>query len=59
MRELAGLGVSPGAAAGPVEVMGPPPALPPPRAGTDPAEEERLAVRALEAVGAELEKRAA
>lgn len=59
MPELAGLGVSPGAAAGPVEVMGPPPALPPPRAGTDPAEEERLAVRALEAVGAELEKRAA
>ncbi|MEU5993422.1 hypothetical protein ABZ806_31015 [Spirillospora sp. NPDC047418] len=41
-------------------MMAPPPALPPPRAGTDAAaEEERPAVRAPAAVAAELEKRAA
>lgn len=56
--ELRGLGVSPGAAAGPVEVMAPPPELPPPRPVADAAEEARLALRALEAVEAELEKRA-
>ncbi|XRQ14657.1 phosphoenolpyruvate--protein phosphotransferase [Actinomadura welshii] len=57
--ELRGLGVSPGAAAGPAEVMGPPPELPPARAVTDPEAETERALRALEAVEAELDRRAA
>ncbi|TDB96277.1 phosphoenolpyruvate--protein phosphotransferase [Actinomadura sp. 7K534] len=57
--ELRGLGVSPGTAAGPAEVMGPAPELPPPRAVTDPEAETGRAVRALAAVEAELDRRAA
>ncbi|GAA0560142.1 putative PEP-binding protein [Actinomadura livida] len=57
--ELRGLGVSPGAAAGPAEVMGPAPELPPPRAVTDAEAETGRAVRALAAVEAELDRRAA
>ncbi|HEY8479516.1 MAG TPA: phosphoenolpyruvate--protein phosphotransferase [Spirillospora sp.] len=56
---LRGLGVSPGRAAGPAEVMGTPPELPPPRPVTDREAETRRALSALEAVEAELDRRAA
>ena len=55
---LRGLGVSPGLAAGPVLPMGRPPELPPPPATTDPSHELATAVKALQAVRADLAERA-
>ncbi|WP_237105515.1 putative PEP-binding protein [Nonomuraea sp. MG754425] len=55
---LAGLGVSQGRAAGPVIRLAEPPRLPPPRAVTDPRAEAAGAAKALEAVAAELNRRA-
>ncbi|MEO3890988.1 phosphoenolpyruvate--protein phosphotransferase [Nonomuraea sp. B5E05] len=56
---LAGLGVSQGRAAGPVIRMAGPPALPEPRPVTDAAAEAATVARALEAVAADLDRRAA
>ncbi|MCP2358698.1 phosphotransferase system enzyme I (PtsI) [Nonomuraea thailandensis] len=55
---LGGLGVSQGRAAGPVIRLGDPPELPAPRAVTDPGAEAATAAKALEAVAAELNRRA-
>ncbi|MEV0383610.1 phosphoenolpyruvate--protein phosphotransferase [Nonomuraea sp. NPDC050643] len=55
---LAGLGVSQGRAAGPVMRMAGPPALPAPRAVTDPQAEAAVVAKALEAVTADLNRRA-
>jgi phosphotransferase system enzyme I (PtsI) len=59
LRELTGLGVSTGTAAGPVARMGRPPALPAPRVVTDQDTELAAARGALEALAAELLDRAA
>ncbi|MEW1843442.1 phosphoenolpyruvate--protein phosphotransferase [Nonomuraea angiospora] len=56
---LTGLGVSQGRAAGPTMRMAAPPTLPPPRPGTDPAAEASAVAAALEAVAADLSRRAA
>ncbi|MFI7612327.1 phosphoenolpyruvate--protein phosphotransferase [Nonomuraea terrae] len=56
---LAGLGVSQGRAAGPVVRMAGPPALPAPRPVTDPGAETAAVGSALEAVAADLTRRAA
>ncbi|TDB98696.1 phosphoenolpyruvate--protein phosphotransferase [Nonomuraea longispora] len=58
-RRLAGLGVSQGRAAGPMIRMAGPPALPAPRPVTDPAAEAATVAKALEAVTADLNRRAA
>ncbi|MGW3341896.1 phosphoenolpyruvate--protein phosphotransferase [Nonomuraea rubra] len=55
---LAGLGVSQGRAAGPVIRLADPPDLPAPRAVTDPGAEAATVAKALEAVAAELNRRA-
>ncbi|SEH03314.1 phosphotransferase system, enzyme I, PtsI [Nonomuraea solani] len=56
---LSGLGVSQGRAAGPVIRMAGPPELPAPRPVTDPGAEAATAAKALEAVAADLNRRAA
>ncbi|MGP3931792.1 phosphoenolpyruvate--protein phosphotransferase [Nonomuraea sp. KM88] len=56
---LVGLGVSQGRAAGPVIRMAGPPTLPDARPVTDPAAEAATVARALEAVAADLNRRAA
>ncbi|MFF4615653.1 phosphoenolpyruvate--protein phosphotransferase [Nonomuraea jabiensis] len=56
---LTGLGVSQGRAAGPTIRMAAPPTLPPPRPVTDPAAESSAVAGALEAVAADLARRAA
>ncbi|GAA3114405.1 phosphoenolpyruvate--protein phosphotransferase [Planomonospora alba] len=56
---LRGLGVGPGLAAGKAFRMAGPPPLPAPAARTDPERERAAALRALAAIGAELEARAA
>ncbi|MFC4116199.1 phosphoenolpyruvate--protein phosphotransferase [Nonomuraea zeae] len=56
---LTGLGVSRGRAAGPLLRMAPPPVLPAPRQVADPAAEAVTAAKALEAVTADLNRRAA
>ncbi|NBE99928.1 phosphoenolpyruvate--protein phosphotransferase [Nonomuraea sp. KC401] len=58
-RRLAGLGVSQGRAAGPMIRMAGPPALPAPRPVTDPAAEAATVAKGLEAVTADLNRRAA
>ncbi|MBN6058478.1 phosphoenolpyruvate--protein phosphotransferase [Nonomuraea sp. RK-328] len=55
---LSGLGVSPGRTAGPVLRMAGPPVLPPPRPVPDPDMEVAAASKALDAVAAELRRRA-
>ncbi|MEV0594886.1 phosphoenolpyruvate--protein phosphotransferase [Nonomuraea cavernae] len=57
-RSLTGLGVSPGRSAGPLIRMAGPPALPSPRAVADPAAEVATIAKALEAVVADLRRRA-
>jgi phosphotransferase system enzyme I (PtsI) len=57
--QLTGLGVSPGASAGPALRMGRVPRLPAPRAFADPAAERAAAREALDQVGHELAERAA
>ncbi|UWP87263.1 phosphoenolpyruvate--protein phosphotransferase [Dactylosporangium fulvum] len=58
MPELQGIGVSPGSAAGPVQRLAPPPAIPPRRAVIS-AEDEKAAFRAAVAsVSADLTRRA-
>ncbi|MEO3868070.1 putative PEP-binding protein [Nonomuraea sp. B12E4] len=56
---MGGLGVSAGRAAGPVIRMAGPPVLPPPRAVLDAATEVAVVGKALAAVAAELDRRAA
>ncbi|WP_267900906.1 phosphoenolpyruvate--protein phosphotransferase [Actinomadura craniellae] len=56
---LRGLPAAPGSAAGPVLPMGRPPALPAPRAVTDPEQEIAAAVAALDRVHADLSARSA
>ncbi|WP_431913236.1 phosphoenolpyruvate--protein phosphotransferase [Nonomuraea jabiensis] len=56
---LTGLGVSQGRAAGPTMRMAAPPTLPPPRPVIDPAAESSAVAAALEAVAADLARRAA
>ncbi|MFB4274044.1 MULTISPECIES: phosphoenolpyruvate--protein phosphotransferase [unclassified Nonomuraea] len=56
---LTGLGVSQGRAAGPLVRMAGPPALPAPRGVTDPGAEAAAVGKALEAVAADLNRRAA
>lgn len=56
---LTGLGVSQGRAVGPVLRMAGPPALPAPRTVIDPGDETAAVVKALEAVAADLNRRAA
>ncbi|SEU20534.1 phosphoenolpyruvate--protein phosphotransferase [Nonomuraea wenchangensis] len=56
---LSGLGVSQGRAAGPLVRMAGPPSLPAPRPVADPEAEAATAVKALEAVTADLNRRAA
>ncbi|QYC41314.1 Phosphoenolpyruvate-protein phosphotransferase [Nonomuraea coxensis DSM 45129] len=56
---LSGLGVSQGRAAGPLVRMAGPPSLPAPRPVADPEAEAATAVKALEAVAADLNRRAA
>ncbi|MFC5829901.1 phosphoenolpyruvate-utilizing N-terminal domain-containing protein, partial [Nonomuraea insulae] len=56
---LTGLGVSQGRAVGPVLRMAGPPALPAPRTVIDPGGEAAAVVKALEAVAADLNRRAA
>ncbi|MFI6597675.1 phosphoenolpyruvate--protein phosphotransferase [Nonomuraea sp. NPDC050536] len=56
---LTGLGVSPGLAAGPAYRMADPPRLPAPRQVTEPAAEAAAVAKALQAVAAELNRRAA
>ncbi|MBB6552051.1 putative PEP-binding protein [Nonomuraea rubra] len=55
---LVGLGVSQGRAAGPVIRLADPPELPAPRTVTDPGAEAATVAKALEAVAAELNRRA-
>jgi phosphoenolpyruvate-protein phosphotransferase (PTS system enzyme I) len=55
---LRGIGVSPGTVGGPVARMAPPPALPPPVPVSDRDTEAARAVAALEAVAADLDRRA-
>ncbi|MFC6532118.1 phosphoenolpyruvate--protein phosphotransferase [Nonomuraea rubra] len=57
-RGLVGLGVSQGRAAGPVIRLADPPELPAPRTVTDPGAEAATVAKALEAVAAELNRRA-
>ncbi|MER7370694.1 phosphoenolpyruvate--protein phosphotransferase, partial [Nonomuraea wenchangensis] len=54
---LSGLGVSQGRAAGPLVRMAGPPSLPAPRPVADPEAEAATAVKALEAVTADLNRR--
>ncbi|YCK38816.1 phosphoenolpyruvate--protein phosphotransferase [Actinomadura sp. ATCC 39365] len=56
---LKGVGVSQGRAAGPVVRMATPPVLPAPRRVTDPGAETAAAAKALDALAADLERRAA
>ncbi|HTJ32802.1 MAG TPA: phosphoenolpyruvate--protein phosphotransferase [Dactylosporangium sp.] len=58
MRELRGIGVSPGRAAGPVLRLAPPPALPSPPAVVDAAAEKDVVRRAVASVAADLTRRA-
>ncbi|GAA4255377.1 phosphoenolpyruvate--protein phosphotransferase [Dactylosporangium darangshiense] len=58
MRELRGIGVSPGRAAGPVLRLAPPPALPSPPAVVDAAAEKDVVRRAVTSVAADLTRRA-
>ncbi|WP_433604117.1 phosphoenolpyruvate--protein phosphotransferase [Dactylosporangium sp. CA-139114] len=58
MPELAGIGVSPGRAAGPVLHLAPPPALPAPTPVADAGAEKARVRAAVEAVAAELRRRA-
>ncbi|MEV6925118.1 phosphoenolpyruvate--protein phosphotransferase [Dactylosporangium sp. NPDC051485] len=58
MRELAGLGVSPGRAAGPVLHLAPPPSLPSPAAVVSAAEERDAVRRAVALVADDLTRRA-
>ncbi|QSB13232.1 phosphoenolpyruvate--protein phosphotransferase [Natronosporangium hydrolyticum] len=57
-KQLRGIGVSPGAAAGPAYALAPAPQLPSPTGGSDPATELPRANTALAAVAAELTRRA-
>ncbi|MEU8419678.1 phosphoenolpyruvate--protein phosphotransferase [Micromonospora sp. NPDC048835] len=58
MRELRGIGASPGGAAGPVHRLAPPPALPPAVQNPDPEAEKATARAAVDAVAADLTRRA-
>ncbi|NYH42019.1 phosphotransferase system enzyme I (PtsI) [Micromonospora jinlongensis] len=58
MRELRGIGASPGGAAGPVYRLAPPPALPPLAETVDPAAEKTAVREAVLAVAADLTRRA-
>ncbi|MER7009534.1 phosphoenolpyruvate--protein phosphotransferase [Dactylosporangium sp. NPDC000555] len=58
MRELRGIGVSPGRAAGPVLHLAPPPSLPSPPAQVDAEAEKDSVRRAVALVAAELTRRA-
>ncbi|MGI5241477.1 phosphoenolpyruvate--protein phosphotransferase [Dactylosporangium sp. CA-139066] len=58
MRELSGIGVSPGRAAGPVLRLAPPPSLPSPSAVADAAAEHAAVRRAVAVVAADLTRRA-
>ncbi|MFF5198650.1 phosphoenolpyruvate--protein phosphotransferase [Micromonospora parva] len=58
MRELRGIGASPGGAAGPVYRLAPPPALPPSAETVDPAAEKAAVREAVLVVAADLTRRA-